>query len=326
LTPLIFLFAFSSIFDMLSGMRDASNFVSTIISTRALPARVALGVAAVAEFCGPFIFGVAVAYTFGRDLIDPQTVTISALMAAILSAIVWNMITLYMGFPASSSHALLGGLIGALLVSTGPSSLRLAGMYKIMLALFLSPMLGLLVGFLLTKLIYFLSRSLSPRVNDFFRRIQIVTSITLAMAYGANDAQKTMGVLSLALVTTGYLNEFHVPIWIVAFSAGSIALGIAVGGWRLIRTLGGRFYRIRPVHGFSSQASAATVILTSAVLGGPVSSSQVVTSAILGAGSADRINQVRWELATHILTAWLLTIPICGLIAAGLEMLIRMIL
>jgi PiT family inorganic phosphate transporter len=307
----------SSFFDLLNGLRDASNFVSTIISTRTLSPRKALAMAAVSEFSGPFIFGVAVARTFGRDLVAAHTITVEMILAALVSGILWNLATLALGIPSSSSHAFLGGILGAVILGAGPQAILIGGLSKIMIALFISPLLGLVIGYLITQAVYLLSRQASPRVNHLFRLGQIPAAIGMAMGYGANDAQKTMGMITLALVTTGYLDHFQVPIWVEALSAGSIAVGMAIGGWSLIRTLGGKFYNIRPVHGFSAQAAAALVVLSAAVLGGPASTTQVVTSSILGAGSAERVNQVRWNVAGGIVMAWLLTIPICALIGAG---------
>ncbi len=315
---LYLLIGISALFDFLSGLRDSGNFVSTLISTRALPPRTALAVAAIAELAGPFIFGVAVAYTFGKGILDPRYVSLKILLAALISALLWNLVTLALAQPSSSTHAVLGGLVGAALVGAGIQAIYPAGLIKTLTALFISPLLGLAVGYGVTRLVFFFSRSATPRVNSFFRYIQIATSIGLALSYGTNDAQKTMGLVTLALLTGGVISSFSVPYWVVLLSAGSIALGIGIGGWRVIRTLGAKFYRIRPVHGFSSQFSATLVILSASLLGGPVSSTQVITASILGAGSADRINKVRWNIAGQILTAWLLTIPICALSSAGI--------
>jgi PiT family inorganic phosphate transporter len=196
------------------------------------------------------------------------------------------------------------------------------GLSKVLLALFLSPVLGLLLGFLIMKLIYFLARGASPRINTVFKRSQLGTSLALALSHGTNDAQKTMGIIAMAMVTTGYVTEFQVPWWVVALSAAAISLGTAMGGWRLIETLGGKFYKIRPVHAFGSQLTSAGIILGAALLGGPVSTTQVVSSSIMGAGSADRVSKVRWHVARDIALAWLLTIPVSALLAAGIYLLV----
>jgi PiT family inorganic phosphate transporter len=305
-------------FNFLNGLHDSANVVATVISSRALPARLALILTAIAEFCGPFILGMAVATTIGQGFITPGALTTTALLAALLSGIGWNVFTWLAGIPSSSSHALVSGLIGAAAVHAGPASVNPRGLALVLAALFLSPALGLAVGYLLTRLIFWLARRASPRINVLFQRAQILTALALALSHGANDAQKTMGVLALGLMTTGVATRFDIPLWVVAACGAALALGTAVGGWRLIKTLGARFYRIRPVHGFSAQLTSTGVVLAAALLGGPVSSTQVVSSAILGAGSAERLNKVRWGVAGHIAIAWLLTIPCTAALSAGL--------
>jgi inorganic phosphate transporter, PiT family len=323
MSPIIILILCSACFDFLNGLRDSGNFVSTIISTHALSPRPALIISAIAEFLGPFIFGVAVANTFGHQLISPDRINVQMLIGGVLSAIIWNVATLMLGFPSSASHALLGGILGSVLVGAGFQGILLSGLIKVLAALFVSPFLGLLFGFWMTKLVFFLSQNASLRVNVFFRYIQILTGFGLALSYGANDAQKTMGLITLGLVASNSIAVFAVPAWVIAISAGAIALGIGIGGMRVIKTLSVGFYKIRPVHGFSAQTAAAFVILGAALLGGPVSSSQVITSSILGVGSADRKSQVRWMVAQNILTAWLLTIPVCVIFGAGIYWLIH---
>jgi len=322
---LIVIIAIAMVFDFLNGFHDSSNIVATMISSRAMSPRVAMGITAVAEFSGPFLFGVAVATTIGSEVVDPAAISSAVIVAALSSAIVWNVITWYFGWPSSTSHALVGGLIGAVGVAEGLSTIRLAGMEKILVALFLSPVLGLIVGYLVLKAIYFLARGASPSVNAIFKRGQLLTSLALALSHGTNDAQKTMGIIAMAMVTTGYAAKFHVPWWAILLSASAIALGTAVGGWRLIRTLGGKFYKIRPVHAFGSQLTSAGIILGAALLGGPVSTTQVVSSAIMGAGAADRVSKVRWTVARDIAVAWVLTIPVSALLAAGLYLLVDLI-
>ena len=319
---LIIVISLALIFDFLNGMRDASNIVATMISSRAFSTGTALGIAAVAEFLGPFLFGVAVAKTIGADIAQTEVFTLAVIAAALIGAIVWNLITWYFGLPGSSSHALIGGMVGAVLVRAGLSAIKFAGLNKVLSALVLSPLIGFVIGFLLTRLIYFLVRGASPRINGFFKRSQLVTALAMAFSHGTNDAQKTMGVITLSLVIGGVLPSFQVPTWVVAVSAAAIAIGTSLGGWRLIRTLGGKFYRIRPLHSFATQLSSASVILAASFLGVPVSTSQVVSSAIIGVGTAERANKVRWSVAEDIVTSWLITIPASGLIAAGVYWLI----
>jgi PiT family inorganic phosphate transporter len=319
---LILLVVLAVLFDFLNGIHDSSNIVATMISSKAFRPSTALGVTALAHFVGPFIFGVAVATTIGHEIVSPEKITIEVLFAALGSAILWNLITWFLGIPSSSSHALIGGLIGAVAIGAGFGEIQFAGMEKILIALFVSPIIGLLLGYLFTRFIFFLARGASPKINWFFRRSQIVTALHLAFSHGTNDAQKTMGVITLGLVILGYQSSFTVPFWVIAISAGAIAIGTALGGWRLIKTLGGKFYKIRPVHGFATQVTSAFVILCASLVGGPVSTTQVVSSAIMGVGSAERLSKVRWGVAGEIAIAWLITIPATAGVAAGIYWLI----
>jgi len=310
-------------FDFINGFHDSSNVVATMISSRAMSARKALALSAVANFCGPFLFGVAVATTIGHEVVDLKAITIVVVFAALLAAIVWNLVTWYFGIPSSSSHALVGGLIGVVSVDSGFAMIQMRGLLKVLIALFISPILGLVIGYLLMRLVLFLARGASPRINWFFKRSQIITSLALALSHGTNDAQKTMGIIAMALVTIGYSSEFSVPWWVVALCAGAMSLGTALGGWRIIRTLGGKFYKIRPVHGFTAQIASAFTILGAAFLGGPVSTTHVVSSAILGVGSAERVSGVRWNVVGNIIATWVLTIPASALLAALLHLVIH---
>jgi len=278
--------------------------------------RLALALTALAEGLGPFLFGVAVAKTIGAEVVSIPLVTGGVILAALISAIFWNLFTWYFGIPSSSSHALIGGLVGAVWIAVGLEAIHLPGLITVIIALFLSPVLGFVAGFLITKLVYFLARDASIKINWFFKNGQILTGIALALSHGANDAQKGMGIIGLALVVTGVTQQFEVPLWVIAVSAATMAVGTASGGWRLINTLGAKFYKIRPVNGFCAQIASSSVILSAALLGGPASTTQVVSSAILGTGSAERINKVRWGETRAILTAWVLTIPATFLVAA----------
>jgi PiT family inorganic phosphate transporter len=313
-------------FDFLNGVHDSSNIVATMISSRAFSPRVALGTTAVAEFSGPFIFGVAVANTIGHEIVNPATITMPVILAALISAILWDILTWFLGFPSSSSHALVGGLLGSVIVGAGWRQIELPGLEKVLIALLTSPVIGFVVGFFLLKVIVGLSWEATPRINEFFKRSQIFTGVALALSHGTNDSQKTMGIITLALVSTGYLKTFEVPVWVILLCATMIASGTAVGGWRLIRTLGGKIFKIRPVDGFAAQLASAAVIISASLVGGPVSTTQVVSSAIMGAGTAERANKVRWGVAGEIAVAWLLTIPASALIAAGAYMVLSRIL
>jgi PiT family inorganic phosphate transporter len=319
MTPLIIaVIILALMFDFLNGIHDSSNVVATMISSRALSPRAALFMTAVANFFGPFIFGVAVANTIGHEVVVADAISMQILIAALASAIFWNLLTWYLGFPSSSSHALVGGFVGAVVIGAGWQAIQFHGIEKILIALFASPILGFLIGYLVLRLVLWISWNASPRINGLFRHGQVFTALALALSHGTNDAQKTMGIITLALVIDGYLKTFEVPTWVILLCAAMIALGTAVGGNKLIKTLGGKFYKIRPVDGFASQLASAIVILGASIVGGPVSTTQVVSSAIMGVGAAERVNTVRWGVAQEIAVAWLLTIPITALLAAGI--------
>jgi len=268
------------------------------------------------EFIGPLLFGTAVAKTVGADLLTVQALSTEIILASLAGAFVWNLFTTLAGLPASSSHALVGGLVGGALAAKGMAAIKMAGLLKVLLALFISPLLGFVGGFLLTRLLFALFANFPPRINQWFRIGQWPTAFTVAMSHGSNDAQKAMGIIVMALLTEGRLQHFGVPLWVRLAAAGAIALGASIGGWQLIRTMGGRLFRIRPIHAFSAQTSGAAVILGAALVGGPVSTTQVMSSTIMGAGAAERINKVRWMVVQDILLAWVFTIPAAGLMAA----------
>jgi len=319
---LIIVVMLALLFDFLNGMRDVGNIVATMISSRAFSPQTALSIASIAEFIGPFLFGVVVAKTIADQVVQSDVLTLAVILAALVGAIVWNMLTWYFGIPGSSSHALLGGLVGAAWAGVGLSAIKWSGIVKVLIALFASPLIGFVVGFILTRLIYILAQHATPRINDFFKGAQFITAVGLALSHGANDAQKAMGMIVLSLVIAGYLPRFEVPIWVVVLSAAVMALGASLGGWRVIRTLGGRFYKIRPFHSFATQLTSASVILVASLFGVPVSTSQVVSSAIIGVGASERVSKVRWSVAEEIVTAWLITIPASAILAAGVYWLI----
>jgi len=274
--PLLVIFiVVALVFDFLNGFHDSANVVASTIASKAMSPRVALSVSALTNFIGPFLFGVAVATTIGTEVVTQEAVTVPTAMAALLAAIVWNIVTWWFGIPSSSSHALIGGFVGAALIGFGIDAIQMDGLTKVLLALFISPILGFILAYLILQFILFIGRGFSPRINEYFRRGEWITTITLGLSHGTNDAQKTMGILTFGLVAFGVLDEFVVPTWVIAASAGAIALGTAFGGWRLIKTMGAGFYRIRAVH-----------------------------------GSAERVNMVRWGLAGQIAMAWIITIPV----------------
>lgn len=305
------------IFDFLNGVHDSSNIVATMIASRAFRPGTALGLTAVANFLGPFLFGVAVATTIGDEVAQSSALSLEVIVACLVGAIVWNVLTWILGIPSSSSHALIGGMIGAVLAGAGYGAIKFQGLEKVVIALIASPLLGFFAGFLLTRLIYFLVQNASMEINTFFKRGQLVTALAMAFSHGTNDAQKTMGIITLSLLIGGQIDQFQVPMWVVTLSAAAIALGTALGGWKLIRTLGGRFYKIRPIHSFSTQMTSGFVILGASFLGLPVSTSQVVSSAIIGVGASESLGKVRWSVAEEIVTAWFITIPASAFVSAG---------
>jgi PiT family inorganic phosphate transporter len=319
---IIILIVLALLFAFLNGFHDSANVVATMISSRAMTPTAALLIASVANFVGPFAFGLAVAKTIGEDVASPASITIAVVLAALLSASIWNLITWWLGIPSSSSHALIGGIVGAVLVGSGFHALRSQGLILVGVALFLSPVLGYLLGIVLMRIVMWSVRHATPKANLFFKYAQMPTAFALALSHGTNDAQKTIGIIIMGMVVLGYQATFSVPWWVILINAVAIGLGTAAGGWRIIRTLGGKFYQIRPIHSFVSQLSSMLVILGASLVGGPVSTTHVVSSAIIGVGAAQRRSQVRWGVMGDILIAWFLTVPAAAGISAGLFYLI----
>ncbi|MGZ5071656.1 MAG: anion permease [Usitatibacter sp.] len=327
LALLLVLIAAAVVYDFVNGFQDSANIVATMIASHAMSARGALLLASAGCLAGPFVVGIAVARTIGSEVLAPQVVTIAVAVAALGAATTWNLAAWYFGIPVSSSHALIGGLVGAGFSEGGTSAILGAGVAKVATALLISPLLGFVVALAVMHLTLWLLRDATPRANIVLSRTQVASAAALAVANGANDAQKTVGVIAMGLLLLGFTTTFTVPWWAIALSATSLALGTAVGGGRVARTLGSRFYRVRPIHGFVSQASSAIVMLGASLAGGPVSSTQVVSLSIVGAGAAERRSKVRWALLGEIAIAWVLTVPASALVAmplhAGIGALLR---
>ena len=309
MTGLLFIIALVGLYGYLNGLHGSASVVATVVSSNALRPRVALWVAALGIGLGPFLLGVAVANTLGTELMKPETITVKVVIAALVGAITWSTLTLWLKIPSSISQALIGSMIGAGLAALGPAGVQLTGLNKVIVALLLSPVLGLLGAYLLVRLTYRLGQRATPAINHWLQRVQVIASLMVAVSFGANDGHKLIAVMTLGLVAVGSQSTFAVPAWVVVYCALSIALGTLVGGQRLIRTLGSKFYRVRPVHGFGAQLTSGFIILLAGLTGSPVSGSQVVTSSIIGSGSADRIQKVRWGIVQHIAVGWLLTLP-----------------
>ena len=312
----IAIIAIAYAFDFVNGFHDSANSISTVVSTRALPPFAAVCLAAAFNFVAFLIFGFAVASTIGSGIVSPSAINEYVILAALSGAIAWDLITWYLGLPTSSSQALIGGLMGAGIMEGGLHVLVWASLSKTLTFLAISPFLGLAVAFLLmTALLNRLRRFSSQTVNGYFRRLQLVSSSLVSLAHGSNDAQKTMGVVTALLVTTGYLSKFSVPLWVAVMANSAIALGTLFGGWRIVRTMGFKVTKLDPVHGFAAETTSATVIMSSSLLGIPVSTTQVVTGSILGVGATRRFKSVRWGVARSIVWAWLVTIPASAIIA-----------
>ncbi len=314
--------AFILLFDFTNGFHDASNIIATVIASRAMTPVQAVVVVATFEFLGPLLGGTAVANTIGKfvDLSSLETTTaLRVILCGIIGAIVWNLGTWWFGIPSSSSHALVGGLIGAVILAAGPSYVlwgfteatqgHFTGVTKVLMGLVLSPLIGFWLGFAIHRLAGRLLQGAKPSVNVSLRRMQWITSAGLAFSHGANDAQKSMGIITLALVLGGYLTEFTVPFWVILSCASAITLGILSGGWRIVRTVGFGIYKVRPLHALDAQLTSAVVILTASTLGAPVSTTHVVSSSIMGIGASERPKAVRWAKAQEIVSTWLITIP-----------------
>ena len=312
---LVCVIVLATIFDFINGFHDTANAIATSVSTRVLTPRVAVSMAAILNLVGA-LTGTAVAKTVGVGLVETATITQLTVAAALLSAIIWDLITWYFGLPTSSSHALLASILGAAVATSGAEVIIQKGVYKVLLGLIISPIVGLLLGYLLMRLLMWLfGRSPIAFVNSFFNKAQIVSAAYMAFSHGNNDAQKTMGIITMALVSYYNLPDFDVPLWTMLLCASAMALGTALGGWRIIKTLGMRLVHLQPIHGFAAEASAATVIEIASSIGLPLSTTHIISSTILGVGSTKRASAVRWGIAKNIVMAWILTLPMCAILA-----------
>ena len=304
-------------FDFTNGFHDTANAVATSVSTRALTPRMAVLIASLANLAGAFVT-TAVAKTVGKDIVASELINTKTVLAALLGAIAWNLLTWWFGLPSSSSHALIGGLVGAALAQSGEKGVLWHGLaHKVAIPALIAPLLAFAGAFLLLVVIYWVFRRLTRGVaNRGFRLGQLVSSTFMAFTHGANDAQKTMGVIALALFANGNLKEFEIPTWVKIAAGLSIAAGTYVGGWRIMRTLGQRLYKMEPESGFAAQATAGATIYLGTRLGYPLSTTHVISGAVMGAGATKRLSAVRWGVAGNIVFAWILTIPAAGLVAA----------
>lgn len=317
------------IFDFINGLHDAANAIATVVSTGVLPMRTAVLMAASLNFVGAFT-GTNVASTIGKGLITPEIITQTVVLSALIGAIVWNLITWYYGIPSSSSHALVGGLIGSALVKAGPGAIQFAGVSKTVKSLILSPIVGFALALMGMIIVFWVCRKGRPsRLAKRFRRLQIFSAGFMALSHGSNDAQKTMGIITMSLVSYGALSpehgEFHVPFWVVFLCALAMGLGTSAGGVRIIKTMGTKIIDLKPMHGFVAETSAAATIFSASHFGLPVSTTHVISGCIMGVGVSNSLSAVRWGVTTRILWAWVLTIPASAIVAALVHEICRFI-
>jgi PiT family inorganic phosphate transporter len=305
------------VFDYINGFHDAANSIATVVSTRVLSPGQAVLWAAFFNFVAAFTFGTAVAKTMGSGMVDVNVVTTSVIMAGLIGAIVWDLITWYYGLPTSSSHALIGGYAGAAVAKVGMVALIPSGWTKTLIFIVLAPLIGLVLAYVLMTAILWIFRGFSPsRVDRWFRKLQLLSAAAYSLGHGGNDAQKTMGIIAGALYASGYLKEFTIPFWVIMAAHAAISLGTLSGGWRIIHTMGSKITRLEPVGGFAAETAGAISLFAATSLGVPVSTTHTITGAIIGVGTTRRLSAVRWGIAGQIVWAWILTIPMAAAIAA----------
>lgn len=303
------------LFDFANGWNDSANAIATVVSTKVLSPLTAVILAGVLNFVGAFL-STKVAKMIGGGLVDPTMISVIVVLAAMLGAFTWTLIMTIRGMPISGSHSLIGGLIGAVVFSSGFGVLKAGGVYKVLIALLLSPIFGLVVGFfIMVAIMHLFKRVPLGKVNKYFGKLQIISVSFMALSHGTNDAQKVMGIITMALVSGGFIDNFEVPLWVIISCATVMALGTATGGWRVIKTLGLQLSKIQPVHGFAAETAATVVLMGAASIGAPVSTTHVITSCIMGVGSTRRLSAVRWGIGKKILYAWVLTLPSCAIMS-----------
>ena len=315
------------LFDFINGFHDTANAIATSVSTRALHPSHAIIMAAVLNFAGA-MYSTGVAKTIGADIVkSAQHVDEHIIIAALIGAVLWNILTWWLALPSSSSHALVGGIIGAVLISVGPDGLNFYGIGKIVLSLILSPLIAIITGCLVMTLLFCVFGRFSPSaVNGKFKKMQILSAAMMAFSHGSNDAQKSMGIITLALLAGGYIEVFEVPTFVKLLAATAMACGTAVGGWRIIKTIGGKIFKLEPISGFAADLNSSIVIFSATLLHLPVSTTHVVSGSIMGVGTAKRLSAVRWGVAQQMVAAWVMTIPSTAVIGALAYKVIRMFL
>jgi PiT family inorganic phosphate transporter len=314
---LAFIILVALVFDFLNGFHDAANSIATVVSTRVLSPQKAVLWAAFFNFVAAFVLGTHVAKTLGSGMIDLKVVSHDVVLAGLLGAITWNLITWYYGIPVSSSHALIGGYAGAAMAKAGPSAIIAAGWVRTLQFIVLAPLIGAFLGFFLMVAVTWIFRRWNPfRLDQLFRRLQLVSAGLYSLGHGGNDAQKTMGIITGTLVASGYLQKFEVPLWVILISHAAIAFGTMFGGWRIVKTMGTKITKLQPFGGFCAETSGAITLVGATLWGIPVSTTHTITGAIMGVGATRRLSAVKWGVAGRIVWAWVLTIPLAAAVAA----------
>ncbi|MCE8423579.1 MAG: inorganic phosphate transporter [Candidatus Methanoperedens sp.] len=319
------------LFDFINGFHDSANAIATVVATKVLSPLKAVTMAAVFNLLGPFILGTAIATTIGKGIVNTQIITVNLIFAALLGATLWDLITWYLGLPTSSSHALVGGLIGSAIPAAGIGSLHASGIETIIIFMIISPIVGLVIGFLFALLIMRIFRKSHPsKINNYFRRLQLFSAAFYSLTHGTNDAQKTMGIIAILLVSTtasasSSIDKLPIPLWVIVSCAAAIGLGTFFGGWKIVKTMAQRVTRLRPYQGFAAETSSGIVLAVMATMGIPVSTTHVISSSIMGVGATDKLSAVRWGIARKIVGAWILTIPAAALISASTYLIINSI-
>ena len=319
------------VFDFINGFHDSANAIATVVATKVLSPIKAVTMAAVFNLVGPLVFGTAIAAMIGKGIIDTNIITVNVIFAALVGAVIWDLITWYLALPTSSSHALVGGLVGAAIAASGISSVHASGLEKIIFFMIVSPIIGLVFGFIFALLIMRAFRkSLPSKINHYFRRLQLFSAAFYSLTHGTNDAQKTMGVIAILLVTEGISlpsgnNQLPIPFWVIISCAGAIGLGTFFGGWRIVKTMAQRVTRLRPYQGFAAETSSGIVLAFMAAMGIPVSTTHVISASIMGVGATNKLSAVRWGIARKIVGAWILTIPAAALISGAAFMILKVL-
>lgn len=313
----VFAIVLALIFDFGNGLNDAANAIATVVATKALRLWQAVLLAAIGNFAGVLFFGVAVATTMAKGIVNPTIVDVYVILGGLVGAILWVYFASYNGIPVSASHSLVGGFIGAALTKAGISSLQFAGISKVLVFIVVAPVLGMIGSSIFFIIIAWIFKSFDPnKVNKYFKRLQLISASFYSITHGANDAQKVMGVIAILLFSSGFLgSEFFVPLWVIITSYTVIALGTLAGGWKVIKTMGIRLTKLRPVHGFCAESAGSIVLALTGAFGIPVSTTHVIAGSIIGVGAARRVSSVRWSITRNILWAWILTIPLSALVS-----------